>query len=91
MSYLDYVVVFDQMTDDRVIWRLYTPEMVYTCAPRGLSSLCTRDYGYWFTRRRLEHDVFIEEYHVHRVMSQFGLWQQIPPPWGHRLPPNANT
>jgi hypothetical protein len=40
----------------------------------GLSSLCSRDQAYWMTLRRLVFDVYVEEYAVHRVMRQFGLF-----------------
>ena len=79
-SYLEYVAMFDQLTDDRVIWRSYTQERVYTCVPGGLSRLCTRDYVYWSARRALVHKVFVEEYQVQQVMRQFGLRQQVPAP-----------
>ena len=68
VSYPNYIVMFDQLMDDRVIWTPYTPDRVYTHTPRGLSSLCTRDHAYWYTRRYLVHDVFVDKYHVHRVM-----------------------
>ena len=59
--------MFDQLTDDRIIWRPYSDERVIARAPDGLSILCTRDYVYWYTRSDLVHDVFVEEYQVQRV------------------------
>ena len=79
-SYPEYVAMFYQLTDDRVIWRPYTDERVIARAPGGLSILCTRDYVYWYTRRALVHDIFVEEYQVQRVMRQFGLRQEVPAP-----------
>lgn len=32
-SYLDYAAMFDQLTDDCIIWTLYTTDRVYVCAP----------------------------------------------------------
>lgn len=81
-SYPEYIAMFDQLTDDRVIWTPYTTERLIQRAPDGLSLLCTRDYEYWYTRSPLVHDVFVEEYQVQRVMRQFGLRQEIPAPWG---------
>jgi hypothetical protein len=40
-------------------------------------------------RRRLV-DVYVEEYVVHRVMRQFGLFQEAPVPAVLRLPPTAH-
>jgi hypothetical protein len=42
------------------------------------------------TRRRLVFDVYIEEYAVHWVMRQFGLFQEAPVPNVPRLPPTAH-
>jgi hypothetical protein len=64
--------------------------MVVARAPQGLSSLCYRDQAYWMTRRRLVFDVYIEEYVVHRVMMQSGLFQESPVPVAPRLPPTAH-
>jgi hypothetical protein len=35
-------------------------------------------------------DVYVEEYAVHRVMRQFGLFQAAPVPTAPRLPPTAH-
>jgi hypothetical protein len=40
--------------------------------------------------RRLVFDVYVEEYAVHRVMRQFGLFQAAPVPAAPRLPPSAH-
>ena len=72
--------MFDQLIDDRVIWTPYTDERVNARAPEGLSSLCTRDYVYWYTRRTLVHDVFVEEYQVQCVMHQLVMLQEVPAP-----------
>jgi hypothetical protein len=42
------------------------------------------------TRRRLVFDVYVEEYAVHRVMSQFDLFQAMPVPAAPRLLPTAH-
>jgi hypothetical protein len=42
------------------------------------------------TRRRLVFDVYVEEYAVHWVMRQFGLFQAAPVPAAPRLPPTAH-
>lgn len=81
-SYPEYVAMFDQLTNDRVIWTPYTQERVNARTLEGLSILCMRDYAYWYTRRALVHDVFVEEYQVQLVMRQFGLRQEVPAPWG---------
>jgi hypothetical protein len=42
------------------------------------------------TWRRLVFDVYVEEYAVHRVMRQFGIFQEAPVPVAPRLPPTAH-
>jgi hypothetical protein len=42
------------------------------------------------TRRRLVFDVYVEEYVIHRVMRQIGLFQVAPIPAVPRLPPTAH-
>ena len=47
---------------------------------------------YWYTRRALVHDVFVEEYQVQRVMRQFSLRQEVPAPWeGTRVPAHVHS
>jgi hypothetical protein len=41
-------------------------------------------------RRRLVFDVYIEEYAIHRVMRQFGLFQEASVPAAPLLPPTAH-
>ncbi|KAM0876719.1 hypothetical protein ACQ4PT_035983 [Festuca glaucescens] len=48
-------------------------------------SLCFRDQHYWKTTRHLVFDIYVEEYAVHRVMRQFGLYQASPVPVTHTL------
>lgn len=72
-SYLDYVAMFDQLTDDRVIWTPSTTERVHNRASHGLSSQCARDSAYWLTRSYLVYNMYVEAYSVYRVMRQFGL------------------
>jgi hypothetical protein len=78
------------MVDAQVRWTSYAPAVVAARAPQGLSSLCSRDQAYWLTRRRLVFDVYVEEYVVHRVMRQFGLFQAAPVPTASCLPPSTH-
>lgn len=76
---------FDDLTDDGVRWTPFTDFEVIQRAPAGLSTLCKRDSAYWMTRRPLVFDIFVEEYAVHRVMRQFGLFQTSPLPIRHTI------
>jgi hypothetical protein len=42
------------------------------------------------TRRRLVFNVYVEEYAFHRVMMQFGLFQEAPVPDAPHLSPTAH-
>jgi hypothetical protein len=90
MAYKDFVAQIDRMVDAQVWWTSYAPAMVAVRAPQGLSSLCSRDQAYWMARQRLVFDVYVEEYTVHRVMRQFGLFQEAPVPAAPCLPPTAH-
>ncbi|KAF8762429.1 hypothetical protein HU200_009389 [Digitaria exilis] len=85
-SYPDFVGQFDALVDTDVRWTPYSPADVAARAPNGLSSLCLRDQQYWMTRKPVIYDIHIEEYHVHRVMRQFGLHQDFPVPVTHSVP-----
>jgi hypothetical protein len=78
------------MVDAQVRWTPYAPAIVAARAPHGLSSLCSRDQAYWLTWRRLVFYVYAEEYAVHRVMRQFGLFQAALVPAAPRLPHSAH-
>ena len=84
-SYHDFVGQFDALVDTDVKWTPYTAADIYVRAPSGLSSLCLRDHEYWMTRKPILYDIHVEEYHVHRVMRQFGLYQQTPVPIVHSV------
>jgi hypothetical protein len=75
-AYKDFVGQFDALTDADVRWTPYSEEAVATHAPQGLSSLCFRDQHYQMTRTALLFDMYVEEYVVHRVLRQFGRYQE---------------
>jgi hypothetical protein len=89
-SYLDFVGQIDTLTDSEVIWHLYTDALVAARAPQGLSSLCFQDRDFWMTKTLLVHDMYVEEYHVKRVLRQFGLYQALPVPVAHTVDPSVH-
>jgi hypothetical protein len=44
----------------------------------GLSLLCFRDLHYWLMKKPVVFHVHIKEYHVERVMRQFGKYHESP-------------
>jgi hypothetical protein len=74
--YKDFVGQFDALTDADVRWTPYSEEAVLSRAPQGLSSLCSRDQHYWMMRMPLLFDMYVEEYAVHRELTQFDRYQE---------------
>ena len=84
-SYPDFVGQFDALVDADVRWTPYSAGDIHVRARSGLSSLCLRDAEYWMMRKPILYDIHVEEYHVNRVMRQFGLYQQTPVPLEHSV------
>ena len=89
-SYPDFVGQFDSLVDKDVRWTPFTAADIYVRAPSGLSSLCLRDQEYWMTRKPILYDIHVEEYHIDRVMRQFGLYQQTPVSIVHSVEPHVH-
>ena len=89
-SYPDFMGQFDALVDADVRWTPYTAVDIYGRAPSGLSSLCLRDHEYRMTRKPILYDIHIEEYHVNRVMRQFGVYQQTPVLIVHSVEPHVH-
>ena len=84
-SYPDFVGQFDALVDADVRCTPYSAGDIHVRARSGLSSLCLRDAEYWMMRKPILYDIHVEEYHVNRVMRQFGLYQQTPVPIEHSV------
>jgi hypothetical protein len=85
-AYKDFVGQFDSLMDTNVRWTPYSKEAIATRAPQGLSSLCFRDQQYWMMRTPVLFDMYVEEYAIHRVLRQFGLYQESPLCVVHAVP-----
>jgi hypothetical protein len=72
--------------DADVRWTPYSEDAAVTHAPQGLSTLCFLDQQYWMTRSSLLFDMYVEEYAVHRVLRQFGRYQEWLVPVVHTVP-----
>lgn len=68
---------FDLLTDDQVVWCLYREERVKELK---LAPICTQDSHLWLTQAPLIYFFMVEVYTPERVMRQFGLHQECPPP-----------
>jgi len=78
---------FDHLQPEQVVWEPYRPELAAVrTGGRGLSYLCHRDKVYWMTKKKLVHDMVIQDYAVHRCLQQFGLRQEFPMPFANWVP-----
>jgi hypothetical protein len=81
--YVSFVSQFDTLHDSQVIWQPYSTQAVVTRAPhRGVAVLCFRDDIFFMTSEKLVFDVYVRDHPPQRVMRQFGLHQEVPPPVG---------
>ena len=72
---------FELLEDSLITWNPWTEahiNMVFGSQPIPVE--CVRDSGFWMTRCNLLCLWFVEPYNPDRVMRQFGLHQDIPPP-----------
>jgi len=76
--YAAFVEQFDTLHETDVVWEPYRQAALLARAPY-FSALCFRDQAYWMTKEKLVYDVYVEDHSPHRVMRQFGLFQEFPP------------
>jgi hypothetical protein len=85
-AYKNFVRQFDALTDADVMWTPHSEEPIVARAPQGLSTLCFRNQQYWMARSPLLFDMYMEEYAIHRVLRQFGRYQEWLVPVVHTVP-----
>ncbi|XP_044968968.1 uncharacterized protein LOC123428944 [Hordeum vulgare subsp. vulgare] len=72
---------FELLNDSLITWNPWTEahiDMVF--GSQHMPVECVRDSAFWMTRCNLLYLWFVEPYNPDRVMRQFGLYQDIPPP-----------
>ena len=72
---MEYRGLIDALQDVNVNWTPYTPEVVQELPPS-----CMIHQDKWLRRGPLIDFAIVETHHPERVMRQFNLHQQIPPP-----------
>ena len=81
--YASFVSQFDTLHESQVIWEPYSTQAVVSRAVhRGVAVLCFRDDIFFMTSEKLVFDVYVRDHPPQRVMRQFGLHQEVPPPVG---------
>ena len=79
--YPTYHDQFELLDASQITWNPWTElqtNMVFGAQRIPVESV--RDSGFWLTRCNLLYLWFVEPYNPERVMRQFGLYQDIPPP-----------
>ena len=74
-AYPEFVSELDMLTPKDVVWEPYSPEVVATRAPAGLSLHCFANAGLWLTTAVLVYGIAVEAYCPWRVRRQFGQRQ----------------
>ncbi|XBH85464.1 hypothetical protein VPH35_073377 [Triticum aestivum] len=77
---------FEILDEAEVTWNPWTQDqlqMVFDARPFTLGMLS--DSAFWLTRCNLLFLWYVEPYNPERVMRQFGLYQEIPPPFPRRI------
>uniref|UniRef100_A0A8I6XRZ5 Aminotransferase-like plant mobile domain-containing protein n=1 Tax=Hordeum vulgare subsp. vulgare TaxID=112509 RepID=A0A8I6XRZ5_HORVV len=72
---------FELLNDSLITWNPWTEahiDMVF--GSQHMPVECVRDNAFWMTRCNLLYLWFVEPYNPDRVMRQFGLYQDVPPP-----------
>lgn len=82
----------ERLHDTEVIWDPFSQEdILYVGGAPGLSMQCTCDADIWMTRCNLVFAYMVEPYQPERVMRQFGLFQEVPPPPPRELAHDVHT
>lgn len=84
--YPEYHQQFELLEESSITWNPWTiahMESVWGIQP--ITADCTRDFGFWMTRCNLLFMWMVEPYNPERVMRQFGLFQEVPPPLPRRV------
>ncbi|KAM0843126.1 hypothetical protein ACQ4PT_057917 [Festuca glaucescens] len=79
--YKQYTEELDTLTSEQVDWEPYGSRYHFGTAMGDLNPKCLEEAGFWRMRCPLI-CMWAVEYHMpHRVMRQFGLFQECPPDW----------
>ncbi|KAM0861777.1 hypothetical protein ACQ4PT_045678 [Festuca glaucescens] len=81
VMYKQYTEELDTLTSEQVDWEPYGSRYHFGTAMGDLNPKCLEEAGFWRMRCPLI-CMWAVEYHMpHRVMRQFGLFQECPPDW----------
>ncbi|KAK1613140.1 hypothetical protein QYE76_036813 [Lolium multiflorum] len=81
IMYKQYTEELDTLTSEQVDWEPYGTYYRIGSAMTDLNHKCLEEAGFWRMRCPLICMWLVEYHQPHRVMRQFGLYQECPPQW----------
>ncbi|KAK1650690.1 hypothetical protein QYE76_068495 [Lolium multiflorum] len=81
IMYRQYTEELDTLTAEQVDWEPYGTYYRIGAAMPDLNHKCTEEARFWRMRCPLICMWLVEYHQPHRVMRQFGLYQECPPQW----------
>ncbi|KAK1666320.1 hypothetical protein QYE76_054479 [Lolium multiflorum] len=81
IMYRQYTAELDTLTAEQVEWEPYGSYYHIGAGMTDLNHKCTEEARFWRMRCPLICMWLVEHHQPHRVMRQFGLYQECPPQW----------
>ncbi|KAK1604459.1 hypothetical protein QYE76_028132 [Lolium multiflorum] len=81
IMYMHYTEELDTLTAEQVDWEPYGTYYHISAGMADLNPKCTEEARFWHMRCPLICMWLVEYHQPHRVMRQFGLYQECPPQW----------
>ncbi|KAK1594488.1 hypothetical protein QYE76_037766 [Lolium multiflorum] len=81
IMYMQYTAELDTLTAEQVEWEPYGTYYHIGAGMADLNHKCTEEARFWRMRCPLICMWLVEHHQPHRVMRQFGLYQECPPQW----------
>ncbi|KAK1698737.1 hypothetical protein QYE76_015434 [Lolium multiflorum] len=81
IMYRQYTAELDTLTAEQVEWEPYGTYYRIGMGMPDLNHKCTEEARFWHMRCPLICMWLVEHHQPHRVMRQFGLYQECPPQW----------
>ncbi|KAK1692503.1 hypothetical protein QYE76_009200 [Lolium multiflorum] len=81
IMYRQYTAELDTLTAEQVEWEPYGSYYHIGAGMADLNHKCTEEARFWRMRCPLICMWLVEHHQPHRVMRQFGLYQECPPQW----------
>jgi hypothetical protein len=81
MMYMHYTEELDTLTAEQVDWETYGTYYHIGAGMADLNPKCLEEARFWRMRCPLICMWLVEYHQPHRVIRQFGMYQECPPQW----------